>query len=279
MLPAYFCASYVFAESRSYERNRINMKHRNRLFYGFLILACILVSGAGLLIAKYVSERQEMSQADKAIDEIKEAVMTYEDEKAEEDDDPLGRVIDFDSLLAINSDVAFWLYIPDTLVDYPVMVVSDGNEYYMTHDINGDTGSWGSLFAYESSYDSDMSVVYGHHITGYKPAFGELENYAEQNFAEEHSMAYVYLAGSIEIYELYAVLDTVTSEMIYTDHYYKTDYRWGSLITYLNTNSIYENQNGSDTETDKLLMLSTCKEYATLKRYAIIFNRIDILFF
>mgnify|MGYP001104247074 CR=1 FL=1 len=44
--------------------------------------------------------------------------------------DPFNRHIDFDSLKATNEDIVGWLYVPDTTIDYPILV-GDSDEKYV----------------------------------------------------------------------------------------------------------------------------------------------------
>ena len=45
--------------------------------------------------------------------------------------------VDFDGLIAANSDVVGWIYIPGTVIDYPVLWREEDNDFYLHHDIDG----------------------------------------------------------------------------------------------------------------------------------------------
>lgn len=55
--------------------------------------------------------------------ESAELVTQYVEEPEEEKEDPLKRVVNFEELQNINSDVIGWLYIPDTKIDEPILKV------------------------------------------------------------------------------------------------------------------------------------------------------------
>lgn len=86
-------------------------------------------------------------------------------------DDALGSGInvDWDALWAINPDTVAWVYIPGTNINYPVVQGSD-NEYYLTHDFEGETG----FIAYRgcvfleaenaSDFSDRVSFMFGHHL-------------------------------------------------------------------------------------------------------------------
>ena len=47
------------------------------------------------------------------------------------------RVIDFAALKAKNPDVVGWIYVPGTVVNYPILHREADNEYYLRRDIDG----------------------------------------------------------------------------------------------------------------------------------------------
>lgn len=82
----------------------------------------------------------------------------------------LGEVkVDWDALLKANGDTVAWLYMPNTGINYPV-VKGEDNDYYLTHDFDGDAGwlaNYGSVFMdYRNNPDwSDQAYFfYGHHM-------------------------------------------------------------------------------------------------------------------
>lgn len=77
--------------------------------------------------------------------------------------------VDWDALKAKNPETVGWIYIPNTMVNYPIVQAKD-NEKYLTTDFNGDKGwlaNYGAIFmAAENSPDfSDPNnIIYGHHM-------------------------------------------------------------------------------------------------------------------
>lgn len=77
--------------------------------------------------------------------------------------------VDWDALKAINPDTVGWIYIPGTVVNYPIVHTTD-NQKYLTHDFKGSEGwiaTFGAIFlAAENSADfSDPNnIIYGHHL-------------------------------------------------------------------------------------------------------------------
>lgn len=89
-------------------------------------------------------------------------------------------------------DIAAWLWIPGTSVNYPVMLGRD-NEFYLDHLPNGQEHVLGSLFLdYRSYWDcfrghSPHLIIYGHSGSGGR-MFGALKKYESQDFFQEHTV-------------------------------------------------------------------------------------------
>lgn len=103
--------------------------------------------------------------------------------------------VDWDALLAVNSDTVAWLYVPNTNINYPV-VRGDDNEYYLTHSFDGDEGwlaNYGSIFLdYQNKPDwSDQSnFIYGHHMND-GSMFTDLVNMTDQKRFDECRTLYL----------------------------------------------------------------------------------------
>lgn len=83
-------------------------------------------------------------------------------------------------------DMAAWLQIPGTPVDYPVMFGKD-NEFYLDHLPDGHKNVLGSLFFdCRLGKDSQNLIIYGHNGAGGK-MFGSLKRFESQDYFLEHS--------------------------------------------------------------------------------------------
>lgn len=76
--------------------------------------------------------------------------------------------IDFASLQEENPDIYAWLRIPGTEFDFPILQRAGDDDYYLTHDSDGNDNSMGAIFS-ESSYndgkmDDPATVLYGHQM-------------------------------------------------------------------------------------------------------------------
>lgn len=99
-----------------------------------------------------------------------------------------GEFSKFEALKAQNSDIVGWISIEGTDVDNPVYQ-TDNNDFYITHDMNKQSNSYGSLFL---DYRCDINrlsvtqnqIIYGHNMR-YGAMFGSLKNYRDLEFYKQ----------------------------------------------------------------------------------------------
>ncbi len=95
--------------------------------------------------------------------------------------------VNFTALREQGPEVAAWLTLPDTAIDYPVAQGQD-NEYYLTHLYDGTENKAGCLFLdYGNATDfSDRNtVIYGHNMRD-GSMFAALLQYAGQDYYNAH---------------------------------------------------------------------------------------------
>lgn len=105
-------------------------------------------------------------------------------------------VIDWDALLAINPDTVGWVYVPGTMVNYPI-VHTDNNDTYLKTDFYGETNwlaSYGAIFlSAENAADfSDANnIVYGHHMND-GSMFAQFADFRDESVFNEHRTVYIF---------------------------------------------------------------------------------------
>ena len=98
--------------------------------------------------------------------------------------------VDFDSLSQINPDIAAWLVIEGTGINYPVVQGRD-NDYYLNRQFDKSYNGAGCLFldaANDGSFLDLNSIIYGHYMKN-GTMFADLSLYKEQAFYDEHPSA------------------------------------------------------------------------------------------
>ena len=111
--------------------------------------------------------------------------------------------IDFKALRKVNRDIVGWLYLPGTVIDYPVVQGSD-NSYYLNHLANGEKNSNGCLFVdHRNNADDDNTVIYGHNMRSGK-MLACLMNYKSQEFYDDHPCLYYITEGRTYRMEIFS---------------------------------------------------------------------------
>ena len=150
---------------------------------------------------------------------------------------------------------AAWLQIPDTSVDYPVMLGTD-NQFYLNHLPDGSKNALGSLFLdYRTNEDSNHLIIYGHNGSGGK-MFGLLKQYESQDYFSEHQTLTVATSDSVYICPIFSVRRVEADSDAYRLEFEDDD----SLISYINqaaSKSLYPIDIDLQDAT-KVLTLSTC---------------------
>ncbi len=129
----------------------------------FWIALVVLVASLAVLGALLFSYWQGQNAYDEIAEQAFEAPQDVEGTALED------LQVDWDALRAINPDVVGWIYIPGTIVNYPI-VHTDNDEHYLTYDFNGQQG-WGATFgsiflqaANTGDFSDANNIIYGHHL-------------------------------------------------------------------------------------------------------------------
>ena len=114
-------------------------------------------------------------------------------------------------------DVAGWLTIPNTNIDYPFVQYKD-NAFYLRRDLNGDDAAAGTLFMdcrCKEDFSSQNTIIYGHHMKN-GSMFGALKAFAESEFFAANPRGAIYLPLETLTLEIFAYLVVkATDEEIY----------------------------------------------------------------
>ncbi len=213
----------------------------------FLIFEIILVMVLLFSIYKIVSIHQGYAEGDEEYDRVsKLADMANTGDKS----------VDFKSLKAENPDTFGWIFVRDTVINYPIMRGQD-NSFYLRHLFNKEYNTKGSVFIdYRclNPFEDFNTIVYGHRVKD-GSMFEDLVKYKKRDFYENHKK--VFLATEEKEYdaEVIGVLSLKASSPLYKIDF--TDEEKQDYIDDIKAKSIYD----IDTEVtvqDKSVMLSTC---------------------
>ncbi len=169
---------------------------KKRIVSWILVLGIFVLIGLGLREVYLFESRRAQ---DNSLREQVVSVPRIEGKEPSLSDGPYDRKIDWNSLHNINPDIVGWIYVPDTVIDYPVLM---GDKYEKADEF-GNYSYLGSIFVdKESDLDQDNHViVFGHNMRSGQ-MFGKLKEYLKEDYAKAHSTLYLYTPKRTKEYHL-----------------------------------------------------------------------------
>lgn len=253
-----------------------------------IITVFLALVAAGCLgyFAYYCLAASRNSGANDSLAELKKnvgkepIVAFYQEPKAEETGPEV--LSKYKTLLDKNKNLIGWIKIDDTNIDYPVMKSINGNgEYYLNHNFDGKEDRNGTLFMDDGCdpvSPCDNLIIYGHNMKSGE-MFGQLDNYKNQNFYENHKKIHfdtIYKEGIYEV--MFAFQSRVYSEAEITFKYYQfiecnSEQEFDSGMEAMAEMSLYDT--GVTAEYgDELLTLSTCDYDEPEGRFVVVCKRV-----
>ncbi|MEA5003542.1 MAG: class B sortase [Christensenella sp.] len=229
-----------------------------------VIAAVVLVFS----LVQYFDIKSEDWASEGAYDKLKEvAAASAQPEGAS--DDPRDRKIDFAALKAINEDVVGWIYMPNTKIDYPIVIGKD-NDYYISHNVDKTEYRAGAIFLdYQNAPDfSDQNtIIYGHRMND-GSMFGTLNQYESDAFFRENDTVYVYLQdGSVNEYKIFSAYTVNEVDETYTMGF-ASDENYEQYLKKMRGRSPYKTDVELSAQ-DNIITLSTCVRGQDENRYVV----------
>ena len=160
------------------------------------------------------------------------------------------------ALVSINPEYQFWLSVPGTEIDYPVVRHED-NEYYLNHNFYQEQHISGCVFADSSAVPLavDNTVLYGHNMKD-GSMFADLKKYGEEAFFRENPVIQIFYRGKwVECPCFSCQLRHQSDAGAYGTNFMEEE--WLPYLEKMGATSLYET--GIIPEGDeKLITLSTC---------------------
>ncbi|MDO5132959.1 MAG: class B sortase [Eubacteriales bacterium] len=241
-------------------------------------LGVLLYSGYHLygIFSEYYKGRSAYKKtSEQFVTEKKKEKKKTETEKGEtsEEEEPYETApieVDFKNLLKQNSDVAGWIYCPDTVVNYPVMHAED-NDKYLHHLVNKEYNFAGCIFEdfrNTRRQKDPATILYGHHMND-GSMFAMLHKYTDQEYYKEHPTMW-YLTPD-QNYRLDLIMGYVAEEKDPVYSLFITPEEMQEYLRSVEEKSTFE----PDTEYKiedirKIIVLSTCAYEFQNARYIVI---------
>ena len=125
--------------------------------------------------------------------------------------------VDFESLQAINKDVVGWIFIEDTVINYPVLHSKKNNDEYLYTTYDGKQNNSGSIFAdyrNKADFTDDNTVLYGHNMKN-GAMFACLLKMRGQEYYDSHREFYVLTPEGTRRYEIISVFQVDALSDVY----------------------------------------------------------------
>lgn len=160
---------YSAAHSR-YQRQSKSGKNKRvwrTVFIVALIVFVVSLAALGVIGYSYLQGQQKYGGVAETAN-VSDLDSTLTSQVAVTEIDDVVKV-DWDALLAVNPDTVAWVYVPGTVISYPV-VKGEDNERYLTYDFDGAAGwlaNYGAIFMdYRNNPDwsDQLYFIYGHHM-------------------------------------------------------------------------------------------------------------------
>lgn len=259
------------------------MKQKNFKGNGYLAGLMISVLLFSISLYQVVSHYAGAKQAEEEFSLLAESVAQAEEsaekepegeteENGEESRSPLQK---YEELFRQNNDMAGWIMVEDTPINYPVMYTPDNPNYYLNHSFYKESSAYGVPYIAEQCdplMPSDNVIIYGHHMNN-GSMFSGLLNFEDRDFYEQHKTVRFDTLTETAEYEVFAIFKTTAYDDVGFPYYLfsnaETEEDFTDYIKQCKDLSLYET--GVTAEYgDKLLTLSTCEYSNTNGRFVVV---------
>lgn len=186
-----------------------------------------------------------------------------------------------ESFLA-NEDMAGWLVIPGTNIDYPIMWTPEDENYYLYRDFNKKDNTNGCLILdTDSSLDplTTNLIIHGHNMKS-GAMFGNLTDYESEDYYKEHKQIILHTKECQRNYEIIAVFRSQVYKK--SDDVFKF-YKFFEANTEEEFDDFYDNIKDLslyDTGVtakygDSFITLSTCVYHVTNGRFVVVAKEVE----
>lgn len=181
-----------------------------------------------------------------------------------------------------NSDIAAWLAIRGSNINYPVMLTPEDPEYYLRRDFDKNKSVSGVPFIGAGcDLESDNIIIYGHNMKN-GTMFSDLTKYAEKDYRDAHPEISFETLADCGSYTVVAAFQTQVYRQDEVDVFRFYEYggqltkeQFESYIDHINAASLYDTEINIEYG-DQLLTLSTCAYHTENGRFVVVAKKTDV---
>ena len=225
-----------------------------------LLFAAVFVYGAINLYGIWQEYRESevlyQNAQDEFLTSVEDPIEVPDENKLA--DAKLDFAVDFAGLHAVNEDVAGWIWMQDTVVNYPVLHSKKNNDEYLYTTYDGKQNSSGSIFAdyrNNAGFVDDNTVLYGHNMKN-GSMFAFLKKMTGQEYYDTHKEFYILTPEGNRRYEIISVFQVDALSSLYDRQFETAEDKQEWLNRVLQKSAILSPFSANIEDT--FVMLSTC---------------------
>lgn len=252
---------------------------KRKVFVVGSVLCSLILCGSLLQIFRYYSHAEKAEEEFEKLAEIVE-----QDEEPDKDagkENEIGEQSELPAekryleLYRQNSDMAGWIFIEGTGINYLVMYTPDYPDFYLKHNFDKEYSDYGVPYIAEQcdpAKPSDNLTIYGHHMNN-GSMFTGLMKYTEKNFYEKHKVIRFDRLTVMGEYEVIAVFKTTVYGITGFPYYLFSDAEneddFNAYVEKCKSLALYDT-GVTAKYGDKLISLSTCEYSRTNGRLVVV---------
>lgn len=181
-----------------------------------------------------------------------------------------------------NEDMAGWLQIPGTIIDYPVMWTPADENYYLYRGFDKKDNNNGCLILDTDSSLAPLTtnlIIHGHNMKS-GAMFGDLTEYEDKSYYEEHRQIILHTPEGQRNYEILAVFRSQvykkTDNVFKFYKFFQADTEEEFLDFYDNIKKLSLYDTGVTAEFgDNFITLSTCVYHVKNGRFVVVAKEVE----
>lgn len=181
-----------------------------------------------------------------------------------------------------NEDMAGWLVVPGTVIDYPVMWTPEDEEYYLRRGFDKEKNNNGCLILDTDSCTNPLTtnlIIHGHNMKS-GTMFGKLIDYKDEEYFKDHTSIILHTKECQRNYEVIAVFYSEvykkTDDVFKFYKFFQADTEEEFLDFYNNIKALSLYDTGITAEFgDNFITLSTCSYHVERGRFVVVAKEVE----
>lgn len=229
--------------------------------YNITVAVLILIFAGSLfmIIRQLIIGNREKSEFENIAELVVTPVVGENDTQTSETGEEYAER-DISAVLSQNSECIGWIYIGNTVINYPVMHTPDNPEKYLHLSFYGKYSYSGTPFL-DSTCNADScmnSIIYAHNMKN-GTMFHQLKRYRNSAYTAENPIIEYQTANGIKKYRIFAVCDVEGNDSWYNFTGSVDENTYKAKIEYIKSKALFET-GITPVYPQNLITLSTCRD-------------------